>query len=125
MKKRILVIDDEKAIRDVLGSFVESMGFTAGLAESGEEGLEMMKEGNFHLVLLDLHMPGMDGVETLLKLRRIDRDVPVYIVTGFYERFLKELRVLREKGIAFEVLHKPVERNAVIQAIRGALGIDD
>ncbi len=107
MGKRILVIDDEEAIRKSFVLALEDTEYQMDTAESGEKGIEMEKEGKYDLIFLDLKMPGLSGVETLRELRKIDEGVPVYIITAFYEEFFEELKGTEKEGIEFEVLRKP------------------
>lgn len=66
---RILVIDDERAIRNTLQEILEHEGYKVELAENGEEGLEKFSSQNFDVVLCDIKMPKMDGLDVLMKMR--------------------------------------------------------
>ncbi len=114
MSKRILVIDDDEAIRKSFSLTLEDTEYQVDTAESGEKGLEMEKEDNYDLIYLDLKMPGMNGTEVLREIRKIDNAVPVYIVTAFHTEFMAELKELRNEGIRFELLQKPVESDDII-----------
>ena len=114
MGKRILVIDDEEAIRKAFILALEDTAYQVDTAESGEKGIEMEKEANYDLIFLDLKMPGMNGVETLRELRKMDKDVPIYIITAFYEEFFEELKGVEKDGIDFEVLQKPFNSDQII-----------
>jgi CheY-like chemotaxis protein len=80
-----------------------------------------MQTITFDLVLLDLKMPGMDGTETLRKIRKIDQHVPVYVVTAFQNEFVDQLREMINDGIFFELLNKPVEKEQLLLAVEGIL----
>ena len=80
---RILVVDDEQLVRDLLVSFLSSLGFVVETAQDGVEGMDKYLEGNFDLVLTDLSMPNMDGLELLKELREIDDEAVVLIITGY------------------------------------------
>lgn len=82
MPLRALVVDDEEAMRKALTRFLESRGFTVEGAVSGAEALKHAEPGRFDLVIMDLWMPGMNGLETLGRLRAIDPWVPVIAVSG-------------------------------------------
>lgn len=112
-KKNILVIDDEEAIRRSFVLALEDTGYVVTTVDSGEKGIEAVKEGNFHLVFLDLKMPGMNGAQVLQKLREISLTLPVYIVTSFHKKFLAELDVVRKKGLPFQLLRKPIGSNEI------------
>jgi DNA-binding response OmpR family regulator len=121
MSKRILVIDDEEAIRKSFVLALEDTEYQLDTAESGEEGIEMEKEGKYDLIFLDLKMPGLNGVETLRELRKIDESVIVYIITAFYEEFFEELKGIEKDGIEFEVLRKPFTGEQIILTAKSVL----
>lgn len=79
---KILLIDDEESTRTVFSDFLRFSGFDPAEASSGKEGIDLFSEERPDAVLLDLLMPGMDGIETLKELKRIDPDIPVIIVTA-------------------------------------------
>jgi CheY-like chemotaxis protein len=106
--KRILVIDDDANVRDSFMAALESPDYDVSSAASGPAGIESAKAQRPDLVFLDLKMPGMNGVETLMLLRRVYPDVPVYIVTAFYAEFLEPLKELRRDGTAFDLARKPL-----------------
>lgn len=106
--KRILVIDDDAAVRESFVAALECRDYVVSSAASGLAGIESARAEQPDLVFLDLKMPGMDGVETLSKLREQCPDVQVYFVTGFHAEFLEPLRELRARGAAFDVARKPL-----------------
>ena len=83
MDKAILLIDDERVMRDGLSYMLSQSGYQIRTASDGSEGLELFAEGGIDLVLLDLSLPGMPGVEVLQQLKQQDSTVPVIILTGF------------------------------------------
>ena len=108
MQKRILVIDDEPAIRKSFLLALEGTGYQVDGAASGEVGIEMEKKQPYDLIFLDLKMPGLNGVETLRELRKLDSQVPIYIVTAFYGEFFEQLKLVEKGAISFEVMKKPI-----------------
>lgn len=100
----ILVIDDEAIIRDLIGAMCLSMGYDCTIASSGDEGLRKAAEQTFDLVLTDLAMPGISGLELARRIRRDNADVPIVLVTG-WEASLDRAE-LEQIGIS-EVLAKP------------------
>ena len=108
MMKRILVIDDDAAVRESFVAALECRDYLVSSASNGLAGLESARSQTPDLVFLDLKMPGMNGVETLSKLRAECPDVPVYFVTGFHAEFLEPLKELRARGAAFDVARKPL-----------------
>jgi CheY-like chemotaxis protein len=119
--KHILVIDDDEAVRKLFLLSLEETGYNVYTVSSGTEGIESFKKGQYDLIFLDLKMPGMNGVETLRELRKIDRDVPVYIITAFHEEFFDQLKSAEKDGIDFEVLHKPFDREQLVAVTTGIL----
>jgi DNA-binding response OmpR family regulator len=79
---KILVVDDDQAICDVLGEFLGELGFEVKDAPGGVEALAQMERDPPDVVLLDIRMPGMDGVETLRRIRQITATMPVLMITG-------------------------------------------
>jgi DNA-binding response OmpR family regulator len=83
ISKPILIVDDEKNIRLTLSMALEALGVEVDSAEDGEEALAKLKEKEFGLILLDLHMPGVDGMEVLRQVREIRPDIRVVIITAY------------------------------------------
>jgi DNA-binding NtrC family response regulator len=81
--KPILIVDDEKNIRLTLLRSLEVLGVETDSAEDGKEALEKLKEKEFGLILLDLHMPLIDGVEVLRQVRVSRPDTPIIIITAY------------------------------------------
>ena len=106
--KRILVIDDDDGVRAAFLAALDYRDYTADAAPSGVAGVESARVQQPDLVFLDLKMPGLNGVETLSRLREFCPTVPVYIVTGFHGEFLEPLKELRRKGGTFEIARKPL-----------------
>ena len=80
---RILIVDDEKVIREGVARALSGRGFTVDKAESGERGIEMIKQSGFDIVLLDLMMPGIDGFGVLEWVKEHEPQIQVIVVTGF------------------------------------------
>src|SRR5271157_5264134 len=83
VKGRILVVDDEADIREGLELLLTSEGYAAELAENGAEGLRRMSERPYDLVLLDLMMPDLSGMEVIERVRQRDRDTPIFMITAY------------------------------------------
>jgi CheY-like chemotaxis protein len=121
MMKRILVIDDDEGIRKLFLLSLEGKGFQIDTAESGEKSIELMQQTKYDLIYLDLKMPGMNGVETLRELRKMNKDVPVYIITAFHEEYFDQLKAVEQDGIDFELLKKPFDSEQLILVTKGIL----
>jgi len=81
--KKVLVVDDEQNIRELYKEEIEEMGYEVTLVNDGIEALAMLDKTKFDLVTLDMRMPGMDGIETLRKMKEKDSSLPVIICTAY------------------------------------------
>jgi DNA-binding NtrC family response regulator len=115
---RILIVDDEEDLRDVLSHQLRSLGATIDTAENGRAGLEMVKANWYDAILSDISMPEMTGLEFLSGVRALSLDTPFVILTGFGDK-AKAVEALRLG--AFDFLEKPWEpehlRKTLSQAI--------
>ena len=82
VKGKILIVDDELVVRDSLGKWFTSEGYTARPVGSGREALEAIQQTEYDIALIDIKMPGMDGMELQARLREADADLTVIIMTG-------------------------------------------
>jgi len=121
MKNKILVIDDEKAIRNSFILTFEDSSYTVDTAESGAEGIRKLTANNTDLIFLDLKMPQMDGVETLRQIRKINKEVLVFIFTAFHKDFFKELENAAEEGLSFEIVQKPLDSEQLLELVQTIL----
>ncbi|NIT56236.1 MAG: response regulator, partial [Aliifodinibius sp.] len=85
MKKigRVMVVDDEENIRDVLSNYLTSLGYDVATAIDGEDALKKFKRNSYDLIISDLLMPTIDGLELLKKVRDQDREVIFLMITGY------------------------------------------
>lgn len=109
-KGKILVIDDESDIRAALDAILEDEGFSVITAADGMEGVQKNKENDPDVIILDLKMPKMGGMEALREIRKTDKDVRVIILTGYGEA--GSVREAENLDV-FEYVSKPF-RNAMI-----------
>lgn len=114
----ILIIDDERAIRNVLRDILNNEGYTTAEASDGESGLAQFSAGNFDLVLCDIKMPKIDGIEFLQKAKEVNPDVPVIIISGHGNI---ETAVDAVKKGAFDFISKPPDLNRLLITIRNAM----
>ena len=83
MAERILVVDDDKGVREALGEFLQSLGYGVVLAENGQEALSKYRSGEFDIIMADLIMPTMDGMEMLRRIRESKNDEVIFLmITG-------------------------------------------
>lgn len=114
----IHLIDDEPVIHDVLGQLLSAEGYQVEISSSGEEALTKFREQEFDLVLLDLLMPGMDGLEVLKEIKKIDPEVPIIIITAYAS---VESALSAMKMGAFDYIQKPFKNEELLLTISRAL----
>ncbi|MEO8588850.1 MAG: sigma-54 dependent transcriptional regulator [Flavobacteriales bacterium] len=114
----ILIIDDEKAIRYALREILEHEGHKVEEAEDGTSGLDKAKKGKWDLVLCDIKMPKMDGLEVLEKLHAHNEDLPVVMISG---HGTIDTAVDALKKGAFDFIQKPPDINRILVSVRNAL----
>jgi len=114
----ILITDDDLGVRDALGELVESQGYLPLLASDGEEAFEIVQAKPVHLVLLDMQMPRLSGLETLQLVRQINALLPAILITAD-----ATVEVMRQafQAHVFSVIPKPVNRNIVLATVLRAL----
>lgn len=117
-KATILIIDDEEAIRDSCSLVLKKEGYRVKTADDGLKGLEVFREGGIHAILLDLKLPGLDGMEILSKIKQDSPETQVIIITGFASI---ESAVDTIKRGAFDYLAKPFSPKELRVIIKKAL----
>ena len=80
---RVMVIDDEKDFLYTIEYWLKSKGYSVVTANNGQEAMETIKKEPLDIIFLDLHMPVMDGVETLKNIRQLNKDIPVVLITAY------------------------------------------
>jgi UDP-3-O-acyl N-acetylglucosamine deacetylase len=118
----VLVVDDEASIRRSLEGVLKDEGFTVLLAEDGESAIRALMTNRPTLVLLDIWMPGMDGLETLRKIKELHRDIPVVMMSG---HATISTAVAATRVGATDFIEKPLDLSGTIQVIRRALASVD
>ena len=113
----ILVVDDEEVMRDVLQTLLEREGCDVSTAADGDEGLALARGRRFDVAVVDVMMPGIGGIETLDRLRRLDEDLPVILITAYASL---ENAVSAMKHGAFDYITKPFKNEEVMVVVRNA-----
>jgi len=131
---RVLIIDDDRDVAESLADVVESRGHAVGIAFSGEEGLAKFREQPFDVVFVDVKMPGMNGVETYLKVRKLSPGTNVVMMTGFsIEQILRDanhrgvLRVVDKSVAATDIapiVHSFASRRIVLATTKAGFGAE-
>ncbi|MCU0585850.1 MAG: hybrid sensor histidine kinase/response regulator [Desulfobacterales bacterium] len=117
MKQTILIVDDEPDIRDVLSLALTDMGHDVRAAADGDEALRMFREARTPIVVTDIKMPGMDGIELLQKLKREDPDTEVVMITGHGDL---DLAIRSLKHEATDFITKPINIDVLEIALQRA-----
>jgi len=117
-KVNILLIDDEIEFIETLSERLELRGYNSEIAEDGETGISMITTKDFDVVILDLMMPGLSGLDTLRQIKAIDKKLPVILLTGHGST--KDGMEGMQLG-AFDFLMKPLDINKLIEKIQLAL----
>ena len=114
----ILIVDDEFAVRDSLSKWFQADGFQVGTAADATEAFERFKERSWDIVLLDIRMPGMDGIEFNRHIQQIDKNIVVIIITAYAS---VDTAVQAIKDGAFEYVSKPIDPDNLTHIIRNAI----
>ena len=117
-KDKILVIDDEAGIRSSLKGILEDEGFAVTTTDTGEAGLDILKNENFELVLLDIWLPQMSGLDVLAQMKTAEEDPQVVMISGHGSI---ATAVKATKLGAFDFLEKPLSLEKVVLTIKNAL----
>jgi CheY-like chemotaxis protein len=116
----ILVIEDEEIVRTTVEKILVSLGYKAVLTNDGLEGVAQFSQApnRFNLVLLDLAMPRLDGVQTITEIRRINPDIPVLLMTGYSEN--EAMERFKGKGLT-GFIQKPFDIPTLRQKLKNTL----
>ncbi len=117
-KGMIHIIDDEPIIHEVLGDLLSSEGYEVENSSSGEEALDKHSSQSFELILLDLLLPGIDGIEVLKKLKKIDPNAVIIIITAFAS---VESAISAMKIGAYDYIQKPFKHDELLITIKRAI----
>ena len=116
-KFKILVTDDDEDLRELLTEAVKNWGYVSGVACNGNDAIGKLKMEKFDIVISDLMMPGMDGLELLSKIRELDKDIVVIIITG-YATIDTAVKAI-EAG-AYDYIAKPFRLDELMVVIKNA-----
>ena len=117
-KHKILVVDDEKIVRESLYHWFEDEGYSVETAEDAIAALKLFEKGKYDLILLDMKMPGMSGIELLTKIKEIDLDCIVILITAFAS-VPTAIQALKEG--AYDYVTKPVDPDELNHLVKNAL----
>jgi|CXWL01.1.fsa_nt_gi DNA-binding NtrC family response regulator len=115
---RILVVDDQAGMRLSLKGILTKKGYAVSVAEDGATALEMVRQTQFRLILMDVKMPGLSGVETFIRVKAISPGTPVVMMTAFAAE--EEIKQAIREG-AYTIVHKPFEIDRMLDVIKDCL----
>lgn len=118
MEKKILIVDDEERVVESVRGVLEDEGFRVTTARSGEEALQAFQRENPDVTLLDIWMPGMDGIEVLRRLKGMDPDCQVIMISG--HATISTAMAAVKQG-AFDFIEKPISLDALLKSVRMAI----
>jgi len=118
----ILIVDDDPGQRSLLDSFLRSQGFETVLADSGETALEILRQTNIAMMISDVRMPGLSGLETLRRARQERASLPVLLVTA-YTDVRDAVGAMRDGAVNY--LAKPIDLDELLASVRKAIGISE
>lgn len=117
---RILIVDDDPGQRSLLNFFLQSQHFDTVTADSGEHALELLRAGKFDMMISDVRMPGLNGLETLRRARKEHATLPVLLVTAFTD-IRDAVAAMRDGAVNY--LAKPIDLDELLASVRNATGI--
>ncbi len=117
VQRSVLVIDDDEDFADGVSEILELAGFRVVVAHSGEAGIEVCAHDTFDAALIDIGLPGINGVECLMRLKKMNPKTRGFLLTGFSADHITEQGF--EAG-AVEILTKPVEPNDLVRRLKAA-----
>jgi two-component system nitrogen regulation response regulator NtrX len=121
MKPRVLLVDDEKNIRRTLGMILRGEGYEVSEAKTGDEALALLEDDGADLVLLDVNLPGTNGVEVLKQIKQRYPATSVVMISG---QATVSVAVEATRAGAFDFMEKPLSKERVIIAVRNALAVE-
>lgn len=116
---RILVVDDDAGQRSLLETFLRAQGFRTQAADSGAAALALLDRESFSLIVSDVRMPGISGIETLRRVRERQPGLPVLLVTAFAD-IRTAVAAMRDGAVNY--LAKPIDLDELMTSVRRALG---
>jgi len=120
MAEKILVADDEQEIRNLLDHFLKGQGYEVILASDGNEALRLASEKNPQVIILDIKMPGLDGLEVCKRLKEKEQTklIPVIVITGFEDNKMEALNIGAD-----DFVNKPFDMAEISSRVKSALRI--
>lgn len=124
MVAKILVVDDEEDIRNILKDQFEEFNYEVTTANNGRVALEKISEYSFDAVISDIRMPEMGGLELTQNIREVNKEIPIYLITAFSEYSEKDILVLGVEAIIFKPFDVEEIVEVVDQKVKGIVNED-
>jgi DNA-binding NtrC family response regulator len=121
-RPRILIVDDDAGQRSLLHSFLKGQGFETVPVDSGEKAIETLRDGGISMMISDVRMPGISGLETFRRARREHAALPVLLVTA-YSDVREAVAAMRDGAVNY--LSKPIDLDELLATVRHAVGLED
>lgn len=115
-KSKVLLVDDDIGMRETLADILKELKYEVASAGSGAEAVEKFRENSFKVVLMDVKMPGMSGIEACKRIKAIKPETKMILITAY--ALDSEVVEAERKGI-FSVLHKPLDIGKMLKLIEG------
>ena len=117
--KPILIVDDEAIVRESIRDWLKNAGYEVSVAESGEEALKLIQKQNFGVMILDLRLPGINGIDVLKKAKALNKSIKSIVITAYPTMLTQEEAT---KLGAIDYLVKPIFPDKLEELIRDAIG---
>ncbi len=111
----VLIVDDEPGIRTTLAEILKDEGYNVVVAENGYKGVEAAKETNFKFALIDMKMPGLNGIDTLKKIKKIRPNTTIFFMTAFLAEDILDEEAKRQTQ---EILYKPLDIDLILKIMK-------
>src|SRR5258708_2762369 len=121
-KPRLLIVDDDAGQRSLLTSFLAGQGFETSPVSSGEQALELLRSGQFSMMISDVRMPGLSGLETLRRVRKEHTTLPVLLVTA-YADIRDAVGAMRDGAVNY--LAKPIDLDELLASVQQPAGFSE
>ncbi len=114
----ILVVDDDRILTELVGNLLKDQGYTATILHNGQEAYESLQNGQYHCMLLDIHMPGLNGAELLMLMAAENIPVPTFVIAAFHDFDEQEMKQFPNvRGL----IHKPFYPDEILAAVKKCL----
>ncbi|KAA0257682.1 response regulator [Deferribacter autotrophicus] len=121
MSYKILLVEDDFNTLQGLKTFLENEGFCVDIADNGKDAYTLLQDGEYSIVITDINMPFMDGLNFLSKIRNLDEEIPVVVITAYSN--IENMVVAFDLG-AVEFIEKPFDPDVLLESVKKILSIN-